>query len=78
MITSFEVGSVFNSVAPHNNSGSFAMFAAPHPCEQLGRRSPARLILEIDIRELLPRAILHDKGRSDILDEPGRWQAAIG
>jgi hypothetical protein len=29
--------------------------------EQLGRRSPPRLILEIDIRQLLPSFVLHDK-----------------
>ena len=32
-------------------------------CEQLGRRSPARLILEIDISQLLFGALDHDKAR---------------
>jgi hypothetical protein len=31
--------------------------------EQLGRRSSAGLILEIDIRQLLPGAVDHDKTR---------------
>jgi hypothetical protein len=31
--------------------------------EQLGRRSPAGLILEIDIRKLLPGAVDYDKAR---------------
>jgi hypothetical protein len=32
-------------------------------CEQLRRRSPARLILEIDIRKLLAGAVDYDKAR---------------
>jgi hypothetical protein len=44
--------------------------------EQLGGRSPAGFILEIDIRELLAGAVLHGKGRADILDSPRRREAA--
>jgi hypothetical protein len=46
--------------------------------EQLGRRSPARLILIINVPELLPVAINHDEGRTDILDRSGRREAAFG
>jgi hypothetical protein len=35
-----------------------------------------RLVLEIDIGELLPAAVLHDEGRTNILDSPGRREAA--
>jgi len=44
--------------------------------EQLGRRSPAGLLLEIDIGELLASAVLHDEGSTNILDGPGRREAA--
>jgi hypothetical protein len=36
--------------------------------EQLRRRSPARLILEIDIRQPLPGAVDHDKARIQFID----------
>ena len=44
--------------------------------EQLGCRAAARLILEIDIRQLLPGAVRHDEGRTNVLDSPGRREAA--
>jgi hypothetical protein len=34
----------------------------------LGAHSPLRFILIIDIRELLPVAVLHDEGGANILD----------
>src|SRR5262249_48662501 len=38
----------------------------------------ARLILdEIDVTQFLPGTVLHDKGRVDILDGPGRREAAV-
>src|SRR5580704_12857950 len=40
-------------------------------CEQLGRRSPARLVLEINKRQLLPGAVLHDEARLQLIDGPG-------
>jgi hypothetical protein len=48
-----------------NGSGSLAMFAVIRPLlhEQLGRRSPAGLILEIEIRQLLPGAVDYNKAR---------------
>ena len=46
--------------------------------EQLRRRSPPRLILEIDIGELLPGAVRHDEGATNILDGPKRREAAGG
>ena len=46
--------------------------------EQLRRRSPPRLILEIDIGELLSRAVLHDEGGTDIFDRPWRREATRG
>jgi hypothetical protein len=44
--------------------------------EQLRRRPSPRLILEIDIRELLPGVVNHNKGGTNILDRPGRREAA--
>jgi hypothetical protein len=46
--------------------------------EQFG--SPPRLILEIDIGELLAAAVLHNEGRTlnvsaNVLDGPGRREA---
>jgi hypothetical protein len=49
---------------------------APHPSEQLRRRSASRLILEIDIGELLPAVVAHDKGGTNVLDSPRRREAA--
>jgi hypothetical protein len=43
--------------------------------EQLRCRTPARLILEIDIRELLPGSIADGKGLGVLLDGP-RWREA--
>jgi hypothetical protein len=45
--------------------------------EQLGSRSPAGLILEIDIGELLAVVIAHDKAGGLLLDRPGRREAAL-
>jgi hypothetical protein len=44
--------------------------------ESAKSRAPPRLILEIDIRKLLAGAVLHDKGRTDVLDSPRRREAA--
>ncbi len=44
--------------------------------EQLGCRSPADLLLEVDIRELLAAVVFHDKARFQFLDGPGRREAA--
>ena len=41
--------------------------------ERLGR---CARILEIDIGELLPAGVFHDKGGADVLDRPGRREAA--
>ena len=38
---------------------------------------PSRLILEIDIRELLSGAVLHDEGGADIFDSPRRREAVV-
>jgi hypothetical protein len=43
--------------------------------KQLGRRSSARLILEIDIRKLLPVVIADDKAGGLFLDGPRRQEA---
>jgi hypothetical protein len=47
------------------SSGSLAMFATIRRAssfgEELGRRSPAGLLLEIDIGQLLPGAVDYDK-----------------
>ena len=44
--------------------------------EQLGRRSPARLLLEIEIAEILPAGVFHDEGIvADLFDRPGRREA---
>jgi hypothetical protein len=44
--------------------------------EQLGRRSPSRLILEIDVRERLPVGVADDEAGVGLLDGPGRREAA--
>jgi hypothetical protein len=44
--------------------------------EQLGRRLPARLILEIAIGERLTVVVAHDKADWLLLDRSGRRQAA--
>jgi hypothetical protein len=48
------------------------------PAEQLGYGSSARLILEIDIGELLPVVVTHDEARGLFLDGPQRREAALG
>jgi hypothetical protein len=45
-------------------------------CQQLGRGSPARLLLKVDIGQLLAAAVLHDKAGFQFLDRPGRREAA--
>jgi hypothetical protein len=44
--------------------------------EQFGRGSANRLILEIDIRKLLAGAVRYDEGGTNVLDSPGRREAA--
>jgi hypothetical protein len=39
--------------------------------------SPAGLILEIDIRQLLAGAVLHDETGFQFIDRPGRREAAV-
>jgi hypothetical protein len=46
--------------------------------EQLGRRSPSRLLREIDVGECLPVLIAHDEAVIGLLDGPGRREAACG
>jgi hypothetical protein len=46
--------------------------------EQLRRRSAAGLILEIDIGQLLPGAVRHDKAGVQFLDSPRRREATGG
>ena len=50
------------------------------PClrDQLSRRSPPRLILEIDISELLAVAVFDDRTGVQFLDSPWRQEAAGG
>ena len=63
-----------------NKSGSLAMFAAIAPGftlrQQLCRRSPAGLFLEIDIGQRHAGAILHDEAGVRFLDGPRRREAA--
>ena len=44
--------------------------------QQLGDRSPARLILEIDKHQFLPAAVLNDKAGVQFLDGPGKREVA--
>ncbi len=47
--------------------------------EQLGRRSPAGLILEVEIGERLPGTVADDEaGVVRLIDRPGRREAAHG
>ncbi len=47
--------------------------------EQLGRRSPAGLILEVEIGERLPGTVADDEaGVVRLIDRPGRREAAPG
>jgi hypothetical protein len=59
-----------------SRSGNFATFAAMRlassPREQLGRRSAAGLLLEIDKCELLARLVFDDKAGFQFVDGPGR------
>jgi hypothetical protein len=45
--------------------------------EQLSYRSPARLILEIDVSELLAVGVAHDKAGFQLLDRPGRRETFL-
>ena len=60
-----------------NSSGSLAMLAvirrASSRVSKLGRRSPPRLVLEIDIRKLLSVVVAHD----ETCGGPGRREAAL-
>src|SRR5205823_14872683 len=46
--------------------------------EQVRGRAPSRLLLEIDVSELLSRAVLYDEASLGLIDGPGRREAAIG
>jgi hypothetical protein len=46
--------------------------------EQFGCRSPAGLILEIDVGQLLPGDVFHDKASFQFINKPGRRKAAGG
>jgi hypothetical protein len=46
--------------------------------EQLGGRSPARLILKIEIDELLGAAVFDDKSGVQVFGGPWRREAACG
>jgi hypothetical protein len=46
--------------------------------EQLGRRPPCRLLLEIDVGERLPVGVADDEAGVGLLDGPGRREAALG
>jgi hypothetical protein len=63
---------VFN---PTPNSGNPSRLIL---AEQLCGRSPARLLLEIDIGELLSVVVAHDKAGAQLLDRPERREAAFG
>ena len=41
-------------------------------------RGPARLLLKIDMGQLLPGAVDYDKARIQFIDRPGRREAARG
>jgi len=43
---------------------------------ELGCGSPTWLFLKIEIRERLPVAIADDETGREVLDRPGRWEAA--
>jgi hypothetical protein len=65
----FDLASLNNSTTYHDPSRLVL-------AKQLGRRSPARLILEINVSELLPAVVAHDKAGIQFLDGPGRPEAA--
>ena len=46
--------------------------------EQLGRRAPTGLVLEIEIAERLPGGVLHDEARIVIFFDRPRWREAAG
>lgn len=57
--------------------------ASADPYEQICRRVRPRLILIIDVSELLSVVVAHDKGRTlnviaNVLDSPRRRKAAFG
>jgi hypothetical protein len=45
-------------------------------CEQIGSRATAGLILEIEVSERRPDAVLHDEAGAVVLDGPRRREAA--
>ena len=44
--------------------------------QELGCGSPARLFLEIEVAELLAVGVLHNECGADVLNRPGRREAA--
>jgi hypothetical protein len=65
----FDLASLNNSTTYHDPSRLVL-------AKQLGRRSPARLVLEINVSELLPAVVAHDKAGIQFLDGPGRPEAS--
>jgi hypothetical protein len=59
--------------------GSLAIFAAIRRASSLASNLAvdclARLVLVIDVSELLPGAVLHDEAGANILNGPGRREA---
>jgi hypothetical protein len=53
-------------------------FMSTRPSQQPGRRSPSRLILEIDIGELLAGVVLHDKQASNSSSDHGGGKRRLG
>ena len=45
--------------------------------QKLCRRTPAGLILAIDVAKRLPGSIANDKAGGRLFDRPGRWESAI-
>ena len=73
---------LMDSFSFRNSSGSLAMFAsirrASSRVSSFAARTPARLILEIDIGQFLPGVVLHDEAGVHFLDGPGRREAGAG
>ena len=73
----------FAHQAPSRSSsrGSLAMFTATRRASSLVRRlftAPLRLIIEIDVSEVLPVRVGDDEAFFELLDRPGRREAAAG
>jgi len=66
--------------ALRTNSGSFGDIAGDPPRlifgEQLGRRTPAGFVLQIDVGQFLPGVVLHDTAGVQFFDGAGRQEAA--